>query len=66
MTRYEKYSTLEGLAGLLYDTDATIANGMCRESPVRVNGECPYDIEELDRDKCIVCMKAWLEREADD
>ncbi len=62
VTRYEKMSQIDNLAEIIYDTDFD-NDRTCAESPLRVNDECPVDEDDICKETCVECIKAWLEQE---
>ena len=61
MTRYEKLTKIDNFADLIYDMD--MDSTACRNSPYRVNNECPHDENDIGKENCRKCIKAWLESE---
>ncbi len=64
MSRYEELCSVDGLANLIYDTDYDSGRS-CSESPLRVNDDCPVNEDDICKETCIKCIKAWLQEEVD-
>lgn len=64
MTRYQELSSLDGVANLIYDFNCDDGR-TCSESPLRVNNDCPVDEDDICKETCLKCVKAWLQQEVD-
>ena len=64
MTRYEKYSQIDTLAKFICNNDADYVDA-CTNSPLRVNGDCPVDENDICEETCSKCIEAWLMEEVE-
>lgn len=59
LTRYDQYSQIDKLAEILYDAGYDDEE-ICSNNPLRVDNNCPVDEQEICKETCCKCIKAWL------